>query len=510
MPAKVYLVGAGPGDPGLLTLRAVELLGRADLVLHDRLVDARALSHVRAGAEVVSLAKAPGHARTEQEAIHARMIEAARAGRTVVRLKGGDPLLFARGSEEAAALRAAGIAFEIVPGVSSPCAAAAYAGIPLTHRDVSSSVLFLTGHGAPDGTPPVDELRRAAGTAGTLVVLMGMGHLAALAAALVEGGRAPETPVALVRWASRPDQQTIVTTLARAAEEARARDLAAPVIVIVGEVVGLRETLRWFDRRPLFGRRVLVPRAAEQAGALSNLLAEAGAEPLEVPAIRIEPPEDLEAVRAALTALPATDLVAFASTNAVEWFFAHAAEAGLDARCLGRARVCAVGPATALALAAHGIRADIVPEPYRGDAAARAILAAGPVQGLRVLVPRAAKASEALPEMLRAAGALVDAVAFYRTMPPDEAGLEALRTAATDADAIALTSGSTAEHLAAALGPEAVRTVLSTRVVASIGPVTTQAARAAGLPVTLTAGQATMPGLVEALCEHFGQQRSPP
>jgi uroporphyrinogen III methyltransferase/synthase len=501
---KVHLVGAGPGDPGLLTLRAAELLRRADVILHDGLADRRVLVHARPDATIVEVGKTPGKTHPGQDAINERMIAEARSGREVVRLKGGDPFLFARGSEEAQALSEAGVDFDVVPGISSPVAAAAYAGIPLTHRHHSSSVLVLTGHGAADGAPPVDDLRRAAATTGTIVILMGMRHLAALAAALIEGGRAADEPVAIVRWATRPEQQTIVTSLADAARDATAAGLAAPAVVIVGAVVRLRDALSWFERLPLFGRRVLVPRAAEQAGALAALLREAGAEPLEVPAIRVAPPDDLGPVRAALAALPDTDLVVFASANAVHWFFRHAAAAGLDARCLGRARLCAVGPATAAALADVGLRADLVPTTYHAEAAARAILDAGPVAGLRVLVPRAETASEALPVMLKGAGAIVDVVTVYRTLPPDEEGKATLRDAAARCHAVVLTSGSTAENLVAALGAEETRALLAERAVVSIGPVTTDAARAAGLPPTLTADEATMQGLVRALCRHFG------
>lgn len=501
---KVHLVGAGPGDPGLLTLRAAELLRRADVVLHDGLADRRVLVHARPDATIVEVAKTPGKAHPGQEAINERMIAEARAGRTVVRLKGGDPFLFARGSEEAEALAAAGVAFDVVPGISSPVAAAAYAGIPLTHRHHASSVLVLTGHGAADGAPAVEDLRRAAATPGTIVLLMGMRHLAALAAALVEGGRSPDEPVAIVRWASRPDQQTLVTTLADAGRDALAAGLAAPAVVIVGSVVRLRDALSWFERLPLFGRRVLVPRATEQSGVLASLLAEAGAEPLEVPAIRVCPPADLGPVRAALAALPGTDLVVFASANAVQWFFRHAAAVGLDARALGGARLCAVGPATAAALGGVGLRAEIVPAEYRGEAAARAILDAGPVVGRRVLVPRAEAASEVLPAILEGAGAIVQGLTVYRTLPPDEEGRAALRDAATRCHAVALTSGSTADNLVAALGADVARALFAERVVASIGPVTTDAARAAGLHPTVTADEATVPSLVAALCRHFG------
>jgi uroporphyrinogen III methyltransferase/synthase len=504
---KVHLVGAGPGDPGLLTLRAAQLVGRADVILHDRLIDPRVLELARPGAQVVEVAKTPGLEHPGQDAINARMIADARAGLEVVRLKGGDPFLFARGSEEAQALAAAGVDFDVVPGISSPVATAAYAGIPLTHRDHASSVLILTGHGAADGAPPVEDVRRAAGTRGTIVILMGMRHLAPLTAALVEGGRPAGEPVAIVRWASRPEQKTVITTLARAPGDAAAAGLTAPAVIVVGSVVSLRATISWFEKLPLFGKRVLVPRAVDQSGGLATLLGEAGADTLEVPAIRIAPPADLTAVRTALAALPETDLVVFASTNAVEWFFRYAAEAKLDARCLGRARVCAVGPATAEALAEHGIVADIVPSTYRAEAAARAIVDAAPVRGLRVLVPRAEAGRDVLPAALREAGAIVDAVAFYRTLPPDDTGVAALRDATAACDAIVLTSGSTAENLSAALGPDAAALVAG-KVIASIGPVTTEAARAAGLEPTLTANEATMPGVVRALCEHFGGQTS--
>ncbi len=333
---------------------------------------------------------------------------------------------------------------------------------------------------------------------------MGMRHLAALAAALMEGGRPSDEPVAIVRWASsRLQQRTLVTTLASAARDAAAAGLAAPAVIIVGSVVSLHESLAWFEKLPLFGKRILVPRPRERSGTLGRLLAEAGADVLEVPAIRIAPPPDAAAVRSVLANLRDVDLVVFASANAVEGFFDAAADAGLDARCLGGKRVAAVGPATSEALHAVGIRADLVPSEYRGEALARALIAESPVAGLRVLVPRALVAGAALPVALRDAGAAVETVAVYETKPPDEEGLAALREAATSCDAVVLTSGSTAENLARALGPDGA-TLLAGRAVVSIGPVTTEAARVAGLEVTLTADEATMPGLVRTLCQHFG------
>ncbi|MBI2892084.1 MAG: uroporphyrinogen-III C-methyltransferase [Deltaproteobacteria bacterium] len=511
--SKVYVVGAGPGDPGLVTLRGLEILGRADVVLYDALVDPAVLGLAPEAAVKIDVGKHPGSggagtAGGGQDAINARMIDEARGGRTVVRLKAGDPTLFARYFEEIAALERAGVAFEVVPGISSVAAAAAYAGIPLTQRDCSSSVLLLTGHAAADGSPPVEELRRAALLGGTLAILMGMRHLDEVARALVEGGLEGDTPVAVVQWASRPEQATLVSTLAAVGRDAASAGLSSPAVVFVGPVVGLRESLRWFDRLPLFGRRVLVLRAAEQSGRLAELLRDHGALPIEVPAIRVIPPEDEEPVRRAVRNLGTYGVVVFTSANAVRWLMKAVQEEGGDSRRFGQTEICAIGPATVEALASYGLHADVVPAEHDGEALARAILEARPPGVLRVLLPRARDAREELPRILREAGASVDVVAVYRTVAPDEEGNEALRAAAARADVVTLSSGSTVTNLVAALGsPDQARAILEARTVASIGKVTTEAALRAGLRVDVTAAVPTIASLVTALSSHFTKNR---
>jgi uroporphyrinogen III methyltransferase/synthase len=505
-PGKVYLLGGGPGDPELITVRARRRVAEADVVLYDALIHPDLLQHARPDAEVRFVGKRAGRASERQSAINERMVEAARAGKTVARLKGGDPYLFGRGSEEAEYLVEHGIAFEVVPGVPSPLAATAYAGISLSHRELASSVAYLTATESPDKDESAHDWAKLATATQTLVIFMGLRKLDVLMELLMKHGRAPDCPAAVIHAASLPSQRTLVGTVSTIAELAREANPGMPSLIVVGEVVSLRQTLRWFDSKPLFGQRVLLTRPAEQGTHAAELLRDAGAAPVHLPAIRIEPPEDGAPLRDAVANLGDYDWVVFTSVNGVDRFFAELDAQDGDARKLGAARVAAIGPATAGRLASHGVRADVTPDEHRGEAVAEAILAHhdGHMHALSVLLPRAAIARDALPDALRQAGARVDVVSAYRTLPADETTTERLRAAigAGEIDIATFTSSSTVAHTVEALGERAGE-LLGRLTVASIGPITTDTARKHGIRVDVTAERYTVEGLVEALEEHM-------
>jgi uroporphyrinogen III methyltransferase/synthase len=511
MPSCVYLIGGGPGDPELITLRAVRCLSRADLVLYDALVHPELLKHCRDDAEKVFVGKRAGRPHERQASINRRLIEGAQAGRTVVRLKGGDPFLFGRGSEEAEALAEAGIAFEVVPGVASPSAAAAYAGMSLTHRDLSSSLAYITATEAADKTDSAHDWSKLATATQTLVLFMGVRKLASTMQLLIAHGRDPNCPAAVIQAASTPQQRTVVGSVADIAERATAANIGMPALTIVGEVVRLREKLRWFDTKPLFGLRVAVTRATDQAEPLVEALLERGAQALELPMIRIDPPDDPAQLTAAVAQLQSYAWLVFTSQNGVRAFFAELARQGLDSRRLHGLRIAAIGPSTALALAPYGVRCDLMPTLYRGEALAEAMLAqhAGDMQGVRVLLPRAAVARDVLPETLRAHGAQVDIVEAYRTRGASPEVAAALRGMLdrSEVDVIAFTAPSTVEHTLAAAGPDAAQH-LNRLTIVSIGPITTQAAISHGLHVRATADEYTIPGLIAALEHHYGHPDS--
>ena len=491
---SVALVGAGPWDAGLLTLRGRALLERADAVVHDYLVNPDLLAHCPPTCEIVPTGEKPR--RLSQAQISAELVRRARAGQRVVRLKGGDPFVFGRGGEEAEALAAAGVTFEVVPGVTAAIASAAYAGIPVTHRGYGPSLAFVTGHPRAEGAEPPLDHRALAGMA-TVVLLMGASRLKELCAGLMTAGRAPATPVALIRWATRPDQRTVVTTLADAAEVARVDEMTAPLTVIIGEVVGLRARIAWFERRPLYGRRIVVTRAASQQAALNDRLAELGAEVVALPTIAFEP-GDVDALARAVRALPSYDLVIFTSVNGVDAFLDAVYAAGRDPRAFGAARLACIGPATARRLRDRGLVADLVPD----DFVAEGLLAALPpseVAGRRILLPRAEVARELLPDTLRAAGAVVDVVPAYRTVAPPVDPTVRARVLAGEVDLIAFTASSTVTHFAA-LFTDAERAAIKARVPAAcIGPITARTATEAGFRVAVEAAPFTIPGLVDAL-----------
>lgn len=502
---RVYLLGAGPGDPELITERAVRRLGEADLVLYDALVHPELLDRCKPGAIKQYVGKRAGRASERQSDIIARMIEAARAGKIVARLKGGDPYLFGRGSEEAEALHAAGVPFEVVPGVPSPTAATEYAGISLTHRAASSSVAFLTATESADKDRSSHDWTKLATATETLVIFMGVRKLDSLMQLLIEHGRPESTPAAVIEQASLPRQRTVVATVGTIAAAARDASIGTPALTVVGEVVRLRDALRWYDVQPLFGLRVLVTRPEDRSLDLARMLRDEGADALRVPAIRIAPPDDPEPLARAVREAHGYDWIVWTSASGVRAFFAEVERQGKDARAIGRARICAIGPATEGALREHGLRADAVPAEFRGEAAAKAILDAhgGDLGGLRILLPRAAVAREVLPDTLRGAGASVDVVHAYKNVPASAEDEGAIRRALDEGaiDVVTFTAPSTVESVVRILGPRA-RELLTRVTTASIGPVTTAAAEKLGVRVDVTAARYTAEGLVDALRAH--------
>lgn len=499
-PSTVYLVGAGPGAPDLITVRGQALLASADVVLYDALSHPGLLLLARPDAELRNVGKRGGSASPSQEWITSQLITLAREGKSVVRLKGGDSFLFARGAEEAEALVDAGVAFEVVPGLSSPIGTSAYAGIPLTHRELSSSVSFITGTDR-EGKEWSDQAWLKIATAtDTLCILMGMRRIAEISDALIRGGRSPQTPAAVIMWGARPQQRVCEAPLAQLAERVQAQGLSNPAVIVVGEVVALRQKLSWFDKKPLFGRKILVPRPVHQARDTALQIRERGADAVLFPVIEIHPPPDRQRLLDAVRAVADYDWVLFTSSNGVDAFFQVLKETGGDARRLARARLGAIGPKTAAALGKFGLTADLIAEEYVGEGLARALLAQQ-ASG-KVLLPRALEAREELPAALRAAGLHVDVVPAYETKPLAADGAEALRQLFTsgEVDTVMFSSSSMVTATVAALGPNALQ-ILAGVHVASIGPITTATARELGVAVHTTAAEYTVAGLLDALAQ---------
>jgi uroporphyrinogen III methyltransferase/synthase len=488
----VYLVGAGPGDPSLMTARSLELIAGADAIYYDRLIPPGALDGAREDAELVYVGKQPGVPSVPQEEIGARLVEAGRAGKSVVRLKGGDPFVFGRGGEEGEALREAGVEFEVVPGVTAGVAATAYAGIPVTHRDDASAVAFVTGHEDPEKEESALDWPALAAFPGTLIFYMGVKRLGENAVALIEAGRDPEEPAAAIERGTWPGQRTVTATLETIAETVAREEIKAPALIVVGEVVRRREDLEWLERRPLHGRRVVVTRARAQASGLAATLRGLGAEAVELPAIRIEPRIETDEVRRVAGALGIYELVCLTSPNGVRLLFEAMEAAGLDARALAGVTVAAIGPGTARALAQRGVLADVVPERFVAEGLIEA-LEDTEVAGARVLVARAAEARDVLPEALRERGAEVDVVALYETVR-EQPGDDEVEDAQS-ADYVTFTSSSTVTNLTEALGD---RFPKQARIV-SIGPITSETVRAAGLEVDVEAERHDIDGLLAAL-----------
>jgi uroporphyrinogen III methyltransferase / synthase len=495
---RVYLVGAGPGDPGLLTLRAVECLRRADVVIFDRLVSPRMLDHAPEHAERICVSEL-GHCHVERIGpIQEKLIEAARQGKCVVRLKGGDPFLFGRGGEEAEALTAAGIAYEVVPGVTAALGVAAYAGIPLTHRDFASAVAFITGHENPAKTESGLDWENLARFQGTLVVYMGLGRLASVAQALIGQGKSADTPAAVVSAGSTGEQRTVVGKLCEIGAAVLAAGLTSPALFLIGPVVALRQRLAWFERRPLFGRRILVCRPKDQAGELMRRLEELGAVPLLMPVVEILPPPDWSAADAAIDRLAAFRWLIFTSVNGVHSFIGRLQQRGRDLRALGNLQLAAIGPATAAALREYHLHADLVPDEYRSENLAAALKPR--VAGKQVLLARADRGRDLLREELQTITEVQQVVVYTQrdVARPDPVVLDQLRSG--EFDDVVLTSSNIARSLARLLDDDCQARLRTGRPrIISISPVTSAAVRELGWPVAAEAAVYTMDGVVQAL-----------
>jgi len=498
----VHLVGAGPGDPGLITVKAVERLRRAEVVIYDYLANDSLLDMAPPEAERIYVGKKAGAHDMSQEEINRLLVEKGRVS-VVVRLKGGDPFIFGRGGEEALALKEAGIPFEVVPGVTSAIAVPAYAGIPLTHRDLTSSVAFVTGHEVPGKDTSAIHWDRLATGVGTIVFLMGVRHLDHIASQLMTCGRAPETPVAVIRWGTTPEQQTVTGTLATIGDIAATVGISPPAIIVVGEVAALRQELNWFEGRPLFGKTILVTRAREQASDFRVLLEGRGARCLEFPTIQVASPASWEALDNALRDLERYDWVIFTSVNGVRFVFKRLEALGKDVRALRGLRLAAIGPKTARALQERGLRLNLVPSEYRAEAVIEA-LGEAEIRGRRFLLPRAARAREVLPEKLAEMGGKVDVVPAYETVRPTERADEVRRLLRGGAiHCITFTSSSTVENFVAMVGGDDLPSLVGQTVVACIGPITADTAREHGLHVEITPGEYTIEALTAALVDHF-------
>ncbi|HUY35835.1 MAG TPA: uroporphyrinogen-III C-methyltransferase [Pirellulales bacterium] len=490
---RVYLVGAGPGDPGLITLRGVECLRRADVVLYDYLVNPRVLDHVRGGAEAVCLGRHGRGRIVPQSEINERLVREARAGKTVVRLKAGDPAVFAHVHEEIDALAAADIAFEIVPGITAALACGSYAGIPLTQRDAASALALVTGQEHRDKNSPALDYHALARFPGTLVFYMGLTSAPHWTKALMDGGKPADTPAAIVRRCSWPDQATVRTTLSRVADEIAARQLRPPVLVVVGEVAALAAGSSWFTHRPLFDVRVMVTRPPARAESLYERLSELGADVLAQPAIDITAPDDWQPVDAALARLAEFDWLVFSSANGVNYLLDRLCQRHGDLRRLGPLKLAAIGPGTADALAGYKLRPDVVPDEFRAEALAQAL--AGGAAGRRFLLARASRGREVLAEQLRAAGGEVEPIVVYgsRDVLAPEPEVAAELSAGT-IDWVTVTSSAIARSLAAMFGDQLRKARL-----ASISPVTSGTLRELGFEPAVEAGEYTMAGIVEAI-----------
>jgi uroporphyrinogen III methyltransferase / synthase len=484
----VYLVGAGPGDPGLITVRGRDLLATCDVVVYDALANPLLYAEAK---DARGVGKRGGDdASATQADINALLVQLAREGKSVVRLKGGDPFVFGRGSEEAQALAAAGIPFEIVPGVTAGVAAPAYAGIPVTHRSVATAVTFVTGSEDPTKPDTQTDWSALARVGGTIVLYMGVRHLQQIAERLMAAGLAANTPAAAIQWGTLPAQRTVTATLSTFAAATIAADLGSPMIVVVGRTVALRDAITWFDRRPLFGRRILVTRASARAATLADRLRAFGADVVELPSTRIVP-LDQSPLRDAVRRLGDYQHVVFTSQTAVGYFWDALCSASLDARALAGRTVTAIGPTTADALLSHGIAADIVPD--RSIAEGVVEILRGRVSGQRVLYPAADGGRDIVPDGLRISGAAVDVVRVYRSESAERS------VSVEKVDLVTFTSASTVNGFVEALGNDAAQGVRG----ATIGPITTDAAKAAGIEVVVESPTASIPTLVDAIVAYY-------
>jgi uroporphyrinogen III methyltransferase/synthase len=500
---KVYIIGAGPGDAGLITLKGVDCLREADVVIYDYLISRDLLKYAREDARFIYVGKQGGAHTSSQWQINDLLVKEAKAGNIVARLKGGDPFIFGRGGEEAEKLAASGLPFEIIPGVTSAIAVPAYAGIPLTHRGLTSTVAFVTGH--EDPTKEKSDIDwQALAHIGTLVFLMGVKNIGKIVKELTDHSKAPETPAALIRWGTTPRQEILTGTLANISALAKERKFAPPAILVVGKVVELRDTLNWFEQKPLFGKGVVITRPEKQADDLARLLINEGANPLHFPTIKIVPPPSWRDLDAAIKKLEDYDWLIFTSANGFAFFFERLFAKKKDIRDLKGVKICCIGPATAQQVESKGIKVDLVPAKFISEGILKSFSAIN-LKGKKILIARAAKARDVLPEGLKKLGAKVDIVTAYVTVSSGKKknDLETLFKE-NQVDIITFTSSSTVNNFVKIIGssfklPKSVK-------IACIGPVTAAAAKKAGLSVDIHQEEYTMEGLVGALINYFGEK----
>jgi len=503
MKGKVYLVGSGPGDPGLITVKGLECIERADVLIYDFLASPIFLKHAPENAEIIYVGKKGGDHTLSQEKINSLIVEKAKNGLTVTRLKGGDPFIFGRGGEEAEVLINAEIPFEIVPGVTSAIAAPAYAGIPLTHRKFTSTLAFVTGHEDPLKEESSIDWTALARGIGTIVFLMGVKNLPYITNRLISHGMDPDTPVALIRWGTTPRQTTVTGKLDTISERAKNAGFKPPAVIVVGHVVKLRERMKWFENRPLMGRSIVVTRAREQASELVKRLSDLGAECLECPTIKVAPPDDLKPLDKAIENLSTYDWLIFTSVNGVNFFFNRLFVNNKDVRALSNVHTAVIGPATAKRLFDFGLQSDIVPESYRAESIIKAF-AGKDINGKKMLLPRAKEARPILPLELTRMGAVVDEVTAYCTRAvQDNVDLMLTRLKEKTIDLITFTSSSTVKNFHALLPPEDLESLMQGVTVASIGPITGDTARDLGFDVHIIAESFTIPGLCQAIRQHY-------
>lgn len=503
-PGKVFLVGAGPGDVGLLTLKGKAALERADCVIFDLLVNEAVLRFARPDCERILVGKRAGRASIPQDEINRMLIRKARSGCIVVRLKGGDPFIFGRGGEEVIALARAGIAFEVVPGVSSGYAAPAYAGIPVTHRAIASSVTFITGHEDPRKHDRPVEWGRVSADTGTLVLFMGVKNLLRITQELIQHGYPPKLPATVIHWGTRAAQQVIEGTLADIA--VKACNIESPAVTVIGNVARLRRELRWFERLPLSGRRIVVTRSRDQAEALTERLEALGAEVVEIPCIETHPPKSWKLLDGAIGRLETFDYLIFTSANGVRYFFERLASQGKDARDLKGLKIGVIGPATAAELWQQGLRADFMPATYQAEGLIES-LRDQDIAGKSFLIPRARVARDLLPRALREKGARVEVVEAYQTVKPRLPARDLVRWLEPVPDAVTFTSSSTVVNFFRSLTPQMKHNLRCRTHLISIGPVTSRTLRQMGFKVSVEAKESTIPALVEALRAHFARRR---
>jgi len=505
MAGKVFLIGSGPGDPKLISIKGMECIQKADVIVYDRLASPRLLKKARPDAELIYVGKKAAQHAMKQDKINQLLADKAKEGKTVARLKGGDPFIFGRGGEEALVLVENNIPFEIVPGISSAYSVPAYAGIPATHRGVTSTIAFITGHEDPTKEDTDIDWEKISTGIGTLVFLMGVSNLPEISKQLIKHGRSEDTPVALVRWGTTPKQEVLTGTLADISDKVLKANFKAPAIIIVGDVIKLREKLKWFENGTLFGKRILVTRSRSQASDLVSLLEERGAEAVEFPTIKIDPPASYDQLDKAISDLDNYDWVVFTSVNGVDYFINRLAELQKDIRELKGIKIAAIGPATAKRLKDLHLRVDYIPTEYRAEAIIEGFKSFG-VKGQNILIPRAEVAREILPDQLRDLGAAVDIVTTYRTIMDDSSVDEIKKMLEKEQiDMVTFTSSSTAKNFTKLLGDLDLAEALKDVAIAAIGPITAQTAQDLGFSVDIEAKEYTIPGLVKAI-EEWAQQ----